>query len=219
MDFFRRNTNQTHQAPFSFEYLWTVAQGLNASDPRNPYIFHPQDDQSRLTLTYEACIHYVGIESTRYTRQDVYDRVVLWRVPLIALIATTTLPALGVATKLFTILHLIADPIDALWSLFFKLNHAKRHAAWAKEVDNRKSIFTFKERPVAGAGGVRGMRRAQTQMQGIGMEDKQAKQQRLLDIGDPKTKGYLRDVFASIINAYEEWHLGSEAKSAIEFGL
>jgi hypothetical protein len=222
------NTNHTNHPPFSFEYLWNQTGTLNATNPRDPFIYHPFDNQSRLTLTYDGCVNYVGTGWKAYSRHDVYDRVILWRVPLIALVATTTLPALGFTSKLFTILHLIGDPIDAFSSLFYKLKLAERLAKWAMDLDKttemeESPIFTFSGHPddarEGGPEGGGGLRRAQTQMQGAGKHDKQAKQQQLLIDRDKKIKRYFCDVFASIVNAYEEWHLSSEAKRAIESGL
>lgn len=81
-------------AGFSFEYLWQVALDLNQTNPGSSSLYHPHGNQSRICLTYDACIKNVGPGHSYYDRRDVYDRVLLWRVPLIALIATTTLPAL-----------------------------------------------------------------------------------------------------------------------------
>ena len=139
------STNHTHQAtPFSFEYLWPIAVDIYQNNPRNSSLYHPHDNQSRICLTYDACVAHVGTGYTLYSRQDVYDRVILWRIPLIALIFTATLPALGFPSQAFTIFHLIADPIDTLWSLFYRLHLARRHAKWAIEED-QKSHFTFNE--------------------------------------------------------------------------
>lgn len=91
----RRSTNHTGQAiVFDFKYLWNLALDLNNTDPHSPSLFHPHDNSTRLCLTYDACIRAVGADNVLYTRRDVYDRVLLWRVPLIALVATTTLPTL-----------------------------------------------------------------------------------------------------------------------------
>ena len=91
----RRSTNNTGQAiGFNFTYLWELALDHNKTDPRSPSLFHPHDNQTRLCLTYDACVRAVGADNVLYSRRDVYDRVILWRAPLIALVATTTLPAL-----------------------------------------------------------------------------------------------------------------------------
>lgn len=91
----RRSINHTGQAiGFSFDYLWNYTNALNETDPRSQSLFHPHGNLTRLCLTYDACVAEVGADNVLYSRRDVYDRVLLWRVPLIALVATTTLPAL-----------------------------------------------------------------------------------------------------------------------------
>lgn len=79
---------------FNFGYLWTIALAINATNPFDERLYHPGDNHTRVCSTYEACLEHVGADSVRYSRRDVYDRVLLWRIPLIALVATTTLPAL-----------------------------------------------------------------------------------------------------------------------------
>jgi hypothetical protein len=208
MNLFSRHTSDPNHHPFDFGYLWNIALDLNHTNPRNLSIYHPEDNQSRLTLTYNACVSNVGTGYTPYSRQDVYDRVILWRLPLLALVATATLPALGYKSQLFTILHLIADPIDALCSLFYKLNFAERQAEWARSI---RPSFMFTEGAPAGA-------EVGAQDQGS-IDAKHIRQQSLLANNDKYIKRYFGDCFASISNAYEEWHLGSEAINAIKDGL
>ena len=153
--------------------------------------------------------------------------------PLIALLATTTLPALGLWTQVFTILHVLADPIDSFWSLFYKLDLARRHAQWALSHDeSNKSKFTFNpklEGQSTGAStdavddeeelsGIQPLEQhRQTDLKG--RKDKQGKEQRLRDANSKLIKDYDIDTIALIVNAYEEWHLGQLAKDAIENGL
>lgn len=96
LDLVPEATNLTLNATagFSFDYLWQFALALNQTNPGSSSLYHPHGNQSRICLTYDACISEVGRGHSYYDRRDVYDRVLLWRVPLIALIATATLPAL-----------------------------------------------------------------------------------------------------------------------------
>ena len=57
--------NANSQQKFDFEYLFRVSQNQ--------------------TVTYDICVEAVGTGVNWYNRQDVYDRVLLWRVPLLAL--------------------------------------------------------------------------------------------------------------------------------------
>lgn len=113
----RRSTNHTGQAiVFSFKYLWDFALALNQTDPESASLFHPHGNLTRLCLTYDACVAKVGADNVLYTRRDVYDRVLLWRVPLIALVATTTLPTL--VSKVVFVIFIISHKLkQLLWLL------------------------------------------------------------------------------------------------------
>lgn len=137
-----------------------------------------------------------------------YDRVLLWRVPLIALWATTTLPALGFHTKVFTLLHLVADPIDTLWSLFYKLDLAKCTAQWAiKPV--RLSSFAFRDE----ARDENELNRVRTAM------GQWAQDIHVLGFKIPGMERYVCDAIAAIITAYDEWGCGAQAFKAMEYAL
>lgn len=226
----RRSTNHTGQAiVFSFKYLWDFALALNQTDPESASLFHPHGNLTRLCLTYGACVAKVGADNVLYTRRDVYDRVLLWRVPLIALVATTTLPTLGYHTQLFTILHLIASPIDTLWSLFYKLDLARRDADWAEENNEDKRFSPFisdtlnspsnsnasqgNGQPSSNRSFSSGIRRSQTVL--ASNEAQQTQEQQLRKDDSPVIKTFDLDVIALIVNAYGEWHCGEKAKRTI----
>ena len=241
MSLFPRNTNRTGAHPFDFETLWQWALAINSTNPHNTSIYHPYDNQSRLTLSRTACEAFAGSDATWYPRQDVYDRVILWRVPLIALVATTTLPALGYWTQVFTIVHLISDPIDALWSLFYKLDYAQRCARWATGNDSDKSgdqqgsgwLLTFSRHQAApphiNGGGPSSsaqalammptpLSRRETAITALASEAEDESErniENLLVQRDKKIIRYYQDVFSSIVYAYQERHEGNTAKEAI----
>jgi hypothetical protein len=137
------NTNLTDAiVQFNFATLWTIIKAIYDANPRNESLYHPYDNQSRICLRYDACVQYAGEAYTEYTTQDFWDIISAWRIPLIALIATTPLPALGFSSWIFAIVHMLADPIDTLWSLFYKLSSARRHEEWAIH-ENRDGIFSL----------------------------------------------------------------------------
>lgn len=108
------SANTLSKPSFGFEFLWNFTQTLFTNNSSSSDLTYPYTNSSVATLTYGGCVSAVGGGAAPYSRQDVYDRVLLWRVPLIALWATATLPALGLHTKVFTLIHLIADPIDTV---------------------------------------------------------------------------------------------------------
>lgn len=135
----------------------------------------------------------------------------------------------GWHTQIFTVLHLIADPIDTVWSLFYKLDLARRHADWAAErnnnahVSNGNTAFPHKSVEVSPPGlnssqesYVSRPRRQtassvnpslQEQVQRLRKEENKSVE--LLDFG----------VTACIVNAYQEWHYGDQAKQVLDLGL
>ncbi|MCJ1384674.1 hypothetical protein MMC17_007792 [Xylographa soralifera] len=137
------NTNLTDStSSFDFGTLWNITKAIYELNPRNDSLYHPYDNQSRICLKYDACVLYAGTSYTEYTTQDFWDIISAWRIPLIALIATTPLPALGFSSWIFAIIHMLADPIDTLWSLFYKLSLARRYEEWALN-ENSKGIFSL----------------------------------------------------------------------------
>ena len=144
-------------------------------------------------------------------------------------------------TQLFTIVHLIADPIDTLWSLFYKIDLARRHADWAKKTNNEPlsengdGLFTFipektQQPPEISSRNDRVVRhdlevgssahrkpilkRIQTGM--IRTQSFQDKDQELPEGRNKAIEQYELDVVALIVDAYQEWHYGLKAKSVLE---
>jgi hypothetical protein len=194
---------------FAFDLLYPYMLSLASDDPS---IVYPYENRSVPALTLDGCVARVGARPGAYSRQDMYDRVLLWRVPLIALWATTTLPALGLHTKIFTLLHLVADPIDTLWSLFYKLDLAKCTAKWSITADKRSdkiSSFTFRDE----ARDEDELNRIRTTM-GQWAQDIQ-----VLDFERQGMERYVRDAIAVIITAYDEWGYGAKAFNAMEYAL
>lgn len=186
---------------FAFDLLYPYMLSLASNDSS---IIYPYENSTAPAFTYDACVAKVGTKPGAYGRQDVYDRVLLWRIPLIALWATTTLPELGIQTKIFTLLHLVADPIDTLWSLFYKLDLAKCTAEWSEEFDEH-SWFTFKDRP-QDENELTRVRKILGQW---------APDMPVLDLNGPGLQQHLRDAIASIVTAYDEWGYGANAYKAI----
>lgn len=206
---------------FSFDWLYhNYIPQLVANN--SSYIIHPYQNASAIALTYDGCVAGVGADALWYTRHDVYDRVLMWRVPLIALWATTTLPAFGWHTKLFTLMHLIADPIDTFWSLFYKLHLAQLNARWVRETDEDPRLYTtitptYESEEIDDSQIGTPLGRRQTAIEDH--DERERKLAIMLAKRDPDVLQYYRDVVASIITAYDEWGFGLEASKAVNYGL
>lgn len=215
-------SNATTQHLFDFEYLYNFTHSL---PPLHEYVVRPYLNKSILSITYDGCVATVGNDISYFTRKDVYDRVILWKLPLLALWATTTLPPFSIDTQIFTLMHLIADPIDTTWSLLYKLDLAKRTARWAKDRDNdigeergeerdARRMFSFRSRsqsdngPRAGQAD-RGQATSTDKINNM-LADKER---------GPSLRRYFQDVPAMIITSYDEWGKGKEARTAIERAL
>lgn len=195
---------------FDFDYLYQFTH--DPSTPRD-YIIRPYHNQSILALTFKGCVDAVGRSIAPYSRQGVYDRAVLWRVPLLALWLTTTLPPFGKLTQTFTLLHLVGDPIDSIWSLLYRLDLAKRTFRWVqkedadseKDADNKKRfIFRFLPKSI---------------ITPVSEADEGNSNSRLIndmrDEDDPELQKYCYGVAALIVTAYDDWGKGREASYAI----
>ena len=198
---------------FAFDLLYSYMLSLASNDTS---IIYPYENRTVPALTVDACVQRVGANPGPYSRQDVYDRVLLWRVPLIALWATTTLPALAHHTQIFTLLHLVADPIDTLWSLFYKLDLAKCTAEWSERKD-KHGFFTFEDEqedaPADINQDMNKLTRVQTRLV------QWAPEMQDMDFARSGMKEYVRDAIASIIAAYDEWGYGASAYKAIYYAL
>lgn len=200
---------------FDFGYLYNFTH-----DPTTPehFIRTPYQNQSILTLTYDGCINAVCDGWVTYGRQDMYDRILLWRMPLFSLWLTTVLPTFGIWSMIFTLVHLISDPIDTIWSMLYKLDLTLRIVRWTNKPDNRSSFTNFRnETDESGSGG--GERRGERMRRIPPPTDTET--QRLIERapeGDAHSKAF-QSVCAVIISAYEEWGFGDEAREAMKFFL
>lgn len=200
---------------FDFLYNYTHSQTIPQS-----YIVRPYSNQSVLALTYQGCVAAVGSGINYYSRQDVYDRVLLWRVPLIALWATTTLPSFGIHTQIFTLVHLIADPIDTTWSLLYKLDLAKRTAHWARNNDGTISSFIFASESVAIISENHGKASGVSTTEETSSASARTRLiNRVLRQKMSPLPGYFHNIIALIVTAYDEWGYGEQASNAMNYGL
>ena len=206
---------------FDFNILYNYTH-----DPGTPsdYIERPYSNKSILALTFEGCIKAVGESSTPYTRQTVYDRAILWRVPLLALWLTTSLPSFGIHTQIFTLLHLVGDPIDTIWSLFYRLDLAKRTVQWVqgKDVDGENGFpFRFLPKtaitPAPEANG--GNRACEASAETTADTSETRLIQDMWDDEDPELQRYIYGVPALIVTAYDDWGKGEEASEAMYYIL
>lgn len=127
---------------FDYAALWNITQAIKAANATDSRLFYPSIggvvDRTRTLLTCNGCIQLIskGDNWAPFLKSDVRQRFLLWKAPLIQLIAQMQLPPLGYRSNIFVIFHLIGDPIDTVWSLSHKifLCHV-RGAKWSGHQD------------------------------------------------------------------------------------
>jgi hypothetical protein len=107
----------------------------NFTLPLNSSLFYrdtfdspPYNGDNNMTLTRSGCNVLCGPQQTWYT--DIGPRLSIWLIPVLLLVANVELSPLDKG-KFLTILHLLGDPIDSLWSLIHKLDAWDRCAVLA----------------------------------------------------------------------------------------
>ncbi|KAI5850824.1 hypothetical protein BZA05DRAFT_445207 [Tricharina praecox] len=79
-----------------------------------------------------ACEEICGAESRMYPWLDIFQRITLWKVPLLLLIGNFQFAQLGLGNLLCVVCHLLGDPIDTMCSLLTKLEVSRRlYTRWA----------------------------------------------------------------------------------------
>ena len=98
--------------------FYTNKSGYIMSDPRN------------LILTLDGCNRLCGAPKQWY--KDIGPRFNVWLIPVILLIVNIEVSPFD-KRKYYTILHLLGDPIDSLWSLLSKVEAWSRCYVLAQE--------------------------------------------------------------------------------------
>jgi len=82
---------------------------------------HPFSYNGTLTLTSDSCDAIFGGGWDRYTSSEIMGRLHSWKAPVLILIFLFPRAPLGIATWIFTLVHLCGDPIDTIASLLYTL--------------------------------------------------------------------------------------------------
>lgn len=99
---------------------------------------HIMSDLQNFELTVPGCEAQCGKQFNWYA--DIGPRLTTWLIPVILLIGNLCLATLGKPNSLFTILHLLGDPIDSLWSLLTKLEAWNRCWDLAEQLSNTGAV-------------------------------------------------------------------------------
>lgn len=121
-------------AGFQFDSLFTEYTYLNATCPPGSNIFF----RATRMLTYKTCRIMTGTSSsiwtgwTQYPIEDIWTRIVTWKLPLFQLAVQFPRVPLGFNVETATIIHLLGDPVDSMTSLLYTLAIGRSRASLAK---------------------------------------------------------------------------------------
>ena len=114
-------TNRT--SGFDFAKLFTVYADLNLKCASDSDIFFP----GTRMLTNSVCLKITGDSNsiwsgwTPYPISDIWNRIVVWKLPLLQLISQFPRPPLGPSVETGVMAHLLGDPIDSIASMLLTL--------------------------------------------------------------------------------------------------
>jgi hypothetical protein len=129
------NTLSSHTNGFDFGKLFSIYLVLNQTCPPESDIFF---DGTRM-LTDAVCRKITRTNTsiwggTPYPISDVWNRIVIWKLPLFQLIAQFPRPPLGLGVEAATIIHLLGDPIDSMASMMLTLAMCSWRVVLAKKL-------------------------------------------------------------------------------------
>ena len=125
-----------HTAGFDFANLFVIYLYLNQTCANGSDIFF----QGTRMLTEAASRHITGNSSsiwtgwTAYPISDIWNRIVVWKWPLLQLLSQFPKPPLGSSVEMGVMVHLLGDPIDTICSMLVTLNLCRRRARMAKQL-------------------------------------------------------------------------------------
>jgi hypothetical protein len=119
---------------FEFAGLYIVNAYLNQTcDPGSNIFF-----QGTRMLTRDACERITRTSNdiwkgwTAYPISDVYNRIAVWKLPLLQLLSQFPRPPLGPSVEVGVMLHLFGDPIDSVSTILLSLATCQERAKQAK---------------------------------------------------------------------------------------
>lgn len=136
LDSVRNNTK------FESRVLYDVYTRLNETCAAGSEIFFKDTRK----LTNQACERMTGSvgsiwkDWTAYPISDVWNRIVVWKLPLLQLLSQFCRPPLGWDVETGIMLHLMGDPIDSVATIFLSLAICQERAAQAKNLCRRAGI-------------------------------------------------------------------------------
>jgi hypothetical protein len=115
---------------FDFQGLWIYLSNIRKYCAKNDTRIVCVNEFDDCFLTLNAVLRWTGEKSDTwrpYPANDILNRLLAWKLPLISLIAQFPRPPLSVSVEIDAIAHLLGDPIDTIASLIFTI-----HVCWLR---------------------------------------------------------------------------------------
>lgn len=117
-------------SPRAFDYATGTAryQNLTRLDPQNIYLIPPSGAPNG-TVNLEACELLAGPSYGGYGRGNTLDSITTWVVPLLILVGNVNYASFAAQkywNQITIALHLLGNPVHAMWSLLVKLDVKRR---------------------------------------------------------------------------------------------
>jgi len=129
-------TISNHTKGFEFAGLYNAYTYLNQTCEPGREIFF---EKTRM-LTNAACERITGNDGsiwtgwTAYPISDIWNRIVVWKLPLLQLLSQFPRPPLGPSVETGIMMHLLGDPIGSVSSMIISLAICQKRAKQAKEM-------------------------------------------------------------------------------------
>lgn len=123
--------------PHAFNYAAGTARYLNLTrlDPKNVYLIPPPSAPNG-TVGLKACELLAGPSYSGYGRGNTLDSITTWVVPLLILLGNVNYASFDAQkywNQITIALHLLGNPIHAIWSLLAKLDVKRRIEARCRD--------------------------------------------------------------------------------------
>lgn len=121
---------------FDFASLYAVQTYLNETCAANSDVFF----RGTRMLTNAACERIAGIDQgiwtgwTAYPISDIWNRIVVWKLPLLQLLSQFPRPPLGPSVESGIMMHLLGDPMDSVSNILLTFAVCQERADRAKAI-------------------------------------------------------------------------------------
>ncbi|TID22167.1 hypothetical protein E2P81_ATG11276 [Venturia nashicola] len=88
--------------------------------------------------TAESCRDFVADSWNPYSGLDIWTRIEVWKIPLVLLLIQFSRPPLALHAQLFTLFHLVGDPMNTIASLLYTLAACQERAVSLRPADKTK---------------------------------------------------------------------------------